>query len=263
VTARYFLWTLLGPSQLILLGLLVGVGLLLAGWLRAGRVVTSAAGLALVILGLLPTAAYLASPLERRFPQPDLPSEVAGIILLAGAERVSASATHGVPQLGMHGDRYVTMLRLATRFPKARIVFTGDALAKPGQGPLGTQTAVAAATLAGLGLDSSRVTFESESNDTCENATNTRALVSPQPGEAWVVVTSAGHMPRTIGCFRAAGWPDVIAQPADFQAVPGLRNAGAFRIVNNLALLDLAVHEWLGLAYYRLQGRTHEFFPGP
>lgn len=263
MTGRYLLWTLLGPSQLVLLGLLVGVGLLLAGWPRAGRVVAFAAGLALVVLGLLPTAAYLAGPLERRFPQPDLPPQIAGIILLAGAERVAASATHGVPQLGMHGDRYVTMLRLAARYPEARIVFTGDAREEPGQGPLGTQTAVAAATLAGIGLDGSRVTYESRSNDTCDNAANTRALIRPQPGEAWVVVTSAGHMPRTIACFRAAGWPDVIAQPADFQAVPGLRNAGAFRIVSNLALLDLAVHEWLGLAYYRLQGRTHEFFPGP
>jgi uncharacterized SAM-binding protein YcdF (DUF218 family) len=263
VTGRYFVWTLLGPSQLILVGLLVGVALLLAGWTRAGRGLASVAGIGLLIFGVLPSSAYLASPLERRFPQPHLPSHVTGIILLSGAERVAASATHGVPQLGMHGDRYVTTLRLATSFPEARIVFTGDALTEPGRGPLGTQTAVAAATLAGLGLDGSRVTFESGSNDTCENAANTRALVRPQPGESWVIVTSAGHMPRTIACFRAAGWPDVIAQPADFQAVPGLGNAGAFRIVNNLTLLDLAVHEWLGLAWYRLQGRTQEFFPGP
>jgi len=263
VTGRYLLWAFLSPSQLILIGLLVGVGLLLAGWLRTGRMVASTAGLALVVFGLLPSADYLLAPLERRFPQPDLPSHVTGIVLLSGAERAEASATHGVPQIGKHGDRYVTMLRLATRFPEARIVFTGDALVQPGRGSLGTQSAVAAATLAGLGLDSSRVTFESESNDTCENAANTRALVRPQPGEAWVVVTSAGHMPRTIACFRAAGWPEVIAQPADYQAMPGFRSAGAFRIVGNLALLDLATHEWLGLAYYRLLGRTREFFPAP
>jgi uncharacterized SAM-binding protein YcdF (DUF218 family) len=263
VTGRYFLWTLLSPSQLILLGLLVGVGLLLAGRTRAGRLLASVAGLSLLVFGLLPTAVYLATPLERRFPQPSLPPDVTGIILLSGAERVAASEAYGVPQVGAHGDRYVAMLRLAARFPGARIVFTGDALVEPGKGPLGTQTAVAAATLAGLGLDSTRVTFESGSNDTCENASNTRAMVRPQPGEAWVVVTSAGHMPRTIACFRAAGWPEVIPQPADYQAIAEFRGPGAFRIVRNLALLDLAVHEWLGLAYYRLQGRTREFFPEP
>lgn len=263
MTVRYLLWTLLSPSQVILLGLLVGVGLLLAGWSRTGRVVASTAGLGLVAFGLLPSADYLLDPLERRFPQPDLPSHVTGIVLLSGAERAEASAMHGVPQLGKHGDRYVTMLRLAERYPEARIVYTGDALAVPGKGPLGTQSAVAAATLAGLGIDSRRVTFESGSNDTCENAANTYALVQPQPGEAWVVVTSAGHMPRTIACFRAAGWPEVIAQPADYQAMPGFNGAGAFRIVGNLELLDLAVHEWLGLAYYRLRGRTHEFLPKP
>ncbi len=38
---------------------------------------------------------------------------------------------------------------------------------------------------------------------------------------------------------------------------------GSFQIADNLVLLDLAMHEWIGLAYYRLTGRTREFFPAP
>jgi uncharacterized SAM-binding protein YcdF (DUF218 family) len=76
-------------------------------------------------------------------------------------------------------------------------------------------------------------------------------------------VTSALHMPRTIACFRAAGWHDILAQPADYQAVPGQWNAGSVQIARNLLLLDAAAHEWLGLAFYRLTGRTAEIYPVP
>jgi uncharacterized SAM-binding protein YcdF (DUF218 family) len=69
-------------------------------------------------------------------------------------------------------------------------------------------------------------------------------------------------MPRTIACFRAAGW-EVIPQPADYHVVLGGIDAGTFQIADNLALLDIALHEWVGLAYYRLTGRTQEFFPAP
>jgi uncharacterized SAM-binding protein YcdF (DUF218 family) len=66
-----------------------------------------------------------------------------------------------------------------------------------------------------------------------------------------------------MACFRAVGW-EVIPQPADYQAVVGLGwNRGSFQVADNLAILDLALHEWLGLAYYRLTGRTRTLFPAP
>jgi uncharacterized SAM-binding protein YcdF (DUF218 family) len=88
-------------------------------------------------------------------------------------------------------------------------------------------------------------------------------LAAPQPGEVWIVVTSAIHLQRTIACFRAAGWTDIIAQPADYRVTLGSWTTGTLQVVENLAILDDAAHEWLGLAYYRLTGRTQEFFPRP
>ena len=70
-------------------------------------------------------------------------------------------------------------------------------------------------------------------------------------------------MPRTIACFRAAGWTNIVPQPADYRVALGVWNSGSFQIADNLALLDDATHEWLGLAYYRLSGSTRELFPGP
>jgi uncharacterized SAM-binding protein YcdF (DUF218 family) len=66
-------------------------------------------------------------------------------------------------------------------------------------------------------------------------------------------------MPRSVACFRAAGW-EVTPYPADFSRGPG---AFHFGLVDNLHDLDVAAHEWVGLAYYRLMGYTKELFPAP
>jgi uncharacterized SAM-binding protein YcdF (DUF218 family) len=261
MSIRWILWSLLSPSQ-VLLGLLIVGGILLAlGRLRAGRVACVAGGIGLFIFGLLPVSHYLVHALESRYPQPELPSSLTGIILLSGAERPEASAQFGEPQLNSAAARYTTTLRLLARYPDARLVFTGGPVIDPATGELG-QTGVAERLLSTVGIDAARVSYERGSRDTCDNAFNSREFVQPQPRETWVVVTSAMHMPRTMACFDAAGWK-VIAQPADYHVVLGGWGAGSFQITDNLALFDAALHEWVGLAYYRLTGRTRELFPSP
>jgi uncharacterized SAM-binding protein YcdF (DUF218 family) len=258
---RWLLWSLLSPSQVLLGAMILGALLLAARRDRAGRLLCIASGVGLLAFGLLPLSHGLVERLETRFPQPQLPSQVAGIVLLAGAERPVATERFGEPQFNEHAARYTTTLRLALRHPAARVVFSGGPAVDARTGRL-EQGGVARRLLASTGLDPARVTFEDGSGDTCASAANTRALVQPQPGETWVVVTSALHVPRTVACFRAVGW-DVIPQPADYQADAGGWGPGSFRIAQNLALFDAALHEWLGLLYYRLTGRTRELLPAP
>lgn len=261
MSLRWFLWSLLSPSQLLPGAVILGAVLLALGRIRLGRLLCIAGGTGIVLFGLLPLSHYLAIPLEARFARPDLPPQIAGIVLLEGAERPVATEMHGEPQLNFRAARYTTTLRLAARYPGARVVFTGGPAVDPETGRLG-QTGVARELFATLGVDPARVSFEERSSDTCESASNTHALVQPEPGETWVVVTSAMHVPRTVACFRAVGW-NVVAQPADYQVVPGGWNLGSFRIADNLALFDAALHEWVGLLYYRVTGRTDEVFPAP
>jgi len=272
VSIRWLLWSLASPSQLIVAITVIGSLMMLftgrgAGppsrTARIGRGLTITGGLALLVFGVLPVSHYLVHPLETRFSIPRLPAEVTGIILLAGSERPAASDEYGEPQVGARGSRYVTALRLAARYPEARVVFTGGSRTEAGKGALGTQTGVAAEILGSIGFDPARVTFDEQARDTCGNASGTRALVQPQPGETWVVVTSAMHMPRTIACFRAAGWGEVIPYPTDHKVVIGPWGAGTFQVADNLSLLDAGAHEWIGLVYYRLSGRTDEWFPDP
>lgn len=258
---RWFLWSFLSPSQVLLGTVIVGALLLAIGRNKAGRWLCIIGAAGILLFGLLPLSHYIVYPLESRFPRPGLPSRITGIVLLAGAERAAATEDHAEPQLNSFAARYTTTLRLATRYPDARVVFTGGPPLNAQTHRL-EQTGVARRLLPSVGLDPSRITFEERSTDTCESAANTKALLQPKPGETWVVVTSAMHMPRTMSCFRAVGW-NVIPQPADYQVVLGAWNSGSFRIADNLALLDTALHEWAGLLFYRLSGRTQELFPGP
>jgi uncharacterized SAM-binding protein YcdF (DUF218 family) len=268
---RWLLWSLASPSQLLIAITIAGALLQFftrgtAGpptrWARVGFTLTVAGGFGLLLFGLLPTSHYLAHALESHVPiAGQLPGDVTGIILLSGSERPAASEAYGEPQLGRDATRYVAALRLAERYPDARFVYSGGPRTAAGRGPLGTQSAVAAEILGSIGVDPSRVTFEFESRDSCDHPRNVRTLVQPQPGEHWVVVTSAMHTPRVMACFEAAGWGDVIPYPTDYEVVLGPWGAGTFQVVDNLAVLDAAAHEWLGLVYYRLVGRTRTLLP--
>ena len=68
-----------------------------------------------------------------------------------------------------------------------------------------------------LGIARERLVLEDKSRDTFENATLTARLVNPKPGERWLLVTSAWHMPRAMGCFRRAGVA-VERWPVDYRA---------------------------------------------
>jgi uncharacterized SAM-binding protein YcdF (DUF218 family) len=147
------------------------------------------------------------------------------------------------------------------RYPQAHIAFSG------GSGRLiydgATEAEFAVRLLESFGIERSRIILESRSRDTDENARFSKEVLQPKPGERWLIVTSAHHMPRAIGAFRAAGFP-VEAFPVDY------RTRGAIDLLRPFATLgdglrrtDTAVREWVGLVAYRLTGRTEAFFPGP
>lgn len=91
----------------------------------------------------------------------------------------------------------------------------------------------------------------------------TRDIVRPQPGQRWLLVTSAFHMPRTVGIFRAAGF-DVEAYPVDFRTTgPEDAGRGFFHVSEGLRRTDVAVREWIGLLAYYVTGRSSALFPAP
>ncbi len=252
------------PSHLALI--LIGTGLLLLfirpAAARIGKVLAATGFLSLLVLGFSPIGHALLLPLEERFEQGPIPSgKVTGIIMLGGFEDPSISQARGALTLNESAERLVEPVLLARKFPKARIIFTGGAadflLSSDSAAPF------VATFLTAAGVAPDRIVLEGKSRNTYENALYMRALVDPEPGERWLLVTSAWHMPRAIGAFRRAGF-DVIPWPTDYRTRGSADLLQPFdKMTEGLRRTDMAVREWIGLAAYWLLGRSDSLFPGP
>ena len=244
------------------LAALCGLGaiLLWLGYRKAGRWLVSlgAAGFAVVVL--LPVDQWLLSPLENRFPTRPPGQHYDGILVLGGALESGMTADRGIPSLNAAAERLTAFVMLAREHPEARLVFTGGPMPDRPDGP--PEAEGVSVLLAQLGVAPGRVVFESLSRTTWENAVLSHALVQPKPGEHWLMVTSADHMPRAIGTFRRLGW-DLEAYPVGYKSFLHPNDRAARGFGERLDLLDLAVHEWIGLAYYRLRDRSVSLFPAP
>jgi uncharacterized SAM-binding protein YcdF (DUF218 family) len=228
----------------------------LASWL----IVTSL--VLLVIAGLSPLGNALILPLEDRFP-PWNPSHGApdGIVVLGGAISPGVSEARNAIALDEAAERITATAELARRYPDARIIFSG------GSGALlereGPEAPFAVRQLMALGVAHDRITAEEQSRNTLENAAYARLLANPKPGERWLLVTSAYHMPRAIAAFRAEDFA-VDAYPVDWRTRgAGDLQRGFSTLSEGLRRTDAATREWVGLVIYRLTGRSTELLPGP
>lgn len=253
-------WLVVQPINLI--GLLVLLGIV-ATFFRLRKT-----GLFLIICGFLvlaigawtSTGALLLHPLEDHFARPDpAPENVAGIIVLGGGFEGGVNLARGGYELNASGDRMVEAAVLARRYPQARVVVTGGAgsLILDGEGDGDT----APRLLIALGVAPERLVLENRSRNTYENAVFTRELVEPREDETWLLVTSAFHMPRSVGLFRKAGF-EVVPWPADYKT-SGIETLGPAQdnVADSLQNLTIAMREWIGLIAYRLTGRIDSVLP--
>jgi uncharacterized SAM-binding protein YcdF (DUF218 family) len=252
-------WLFVQPSSLLLILLVAGAALLFTRFQKLGRRLVVAGVALFVVLGLLPICNLLQLPLDERFARADLSRGVDGIVVLGGGEEPAIAAVRGVHALNDAGDRFTETVALARRFPQAKIVFTSGSTDEPDQ--IGADAGEK--VLKDLGVESDRLIFERQSRNTWENAVYTKALVDPKPGERWLLVTSAAHMPRAIGSFRKVGFA-VEPWPVDYRTTGRQDLYYRFDAApDGLKRLDGAVREWVGLVVYWLTGRSSALFPGP
>ena len=263
--ASKILWWLVTPSN-VLIGLVVlGVLAQATRFARAGRRMVAAAAVGLVIAGPVPLGIWLARPLENRFPQltQDMPAPT-GIIVLGGSiDQTTTAARRGQVTITAAPGRITEAVALARRYPQARLVFTGGANAVFLRDGL-DEAEAARKLFVELGVAPERIVIERESRNTWENAVFSRRLLQPKPGERWVMITSAWHMPRSVGIFRVAGF-DVTPYPVDYET----RGSASELLLpmlpasRGLDLVDRMTREWIGLVAYRLTGRTDALLPRP
>jgi uncharacterized SAM-binding protein YcdF (DUF218 family) len=206
--------------------------------------------------------------LEDRFPFPDIDSisGPTGIIVLGGALAVGrpgaapGGSVDGPIAFGSSGERATEGLALARRFPNALLIFSGGSGDLIDRGvPEGD---LAQVFYSRLGLPAHRLMIERRSRNTIENALFTKELIPPKPGEHWILVTSASHMPRAVAIFRKAGFL-IIPYPVDYHTGGDASDFADFSVIDNLSKVDIATKEWVGLMVYWLAGKSDEFLPDP
>lgn len=251
-------WAVARPLNFLFL-LALASGLLgKLGFRRLARTGFVLSAFAFAAIGFTQLPDLLMNQLETIVPETRLPAEPAGIIVLGGGIGTQ-SASGGVGyHLGEAADRLVKGLELRRRYPNARFIYSGGSgalLTTELAEAFGAQAAVEALYGDGRGME-----LESQSRTTWENAERVAEMIGPQSSGQWILVTSAFHMSRAIGCFRTVGI-DVVPAPTDFRAealqFPWLMDESPIQFLK----ASLLVKEWIGLVAYYASGRTGALLP--
>ena len=225
------------PSGLIAVCLLVG---LVAGIFRRSRrlshVFLATGGVIYLVLSFGPVSYALLKPLEFKYdayPAGSQPADVAYIVVMAGY----ALDMHYYPLSSKANAtsivRLVEAVHLWRSDPSRQIVVSGYK----------DVPEIMARVLVAIGVPEDRVIVDNQSFNSYQTAINTQKIIQ---GEQFILVTSAGHMPRCMAIFGKLGL-DPIPAPTDYMAGKDPFQAGYFPTVENLRFSELAIHEYIGI----------------
>ena len=207
-------------------------------------------GLFLILLlidGVKVPGSLLLRPLETRFPvwQQTPTGQVVGIVIIGGfhldSHVASALDSHVASEWsdirsGM-AERVMETVRLSKLYPEAKILYSGG----------GAEAQLGKKVLMRLGVERERIVIEDRSRNTAENARLSKIVAAPKQSEKWLLVTSAYHMPRAMGAFRAVRISSG-GRPSRFPEFKADDSAGEQAV--------LALREYIALFAYWLSGRV-------
>lgn len=237
--------------------LLCWMGAVLCLWRgaqRAGRML-ALAGIVIVLISACPvTGGWLLGHLEAAYPANTVEATPAAdaIVVLGG---ITAPAIPPRTETDVTGafDRLLHGMRLWRAGKAEYIVLSGGVM--PGLTGSDVPESERMRRLAlEYGVPAKALLLESRSRTTHENAVYTRALLAEHGVERALLVTSAAHMWRAVGCFRAAG-VDVIPAPTDVRIVPMPWQPGTLLpSLDGLDFTTRAAKEYIGWWVYRFRG---------
>lgn len=215
------------------------------------RALLSLAILELLAFSLAPVSDRLCASLESRARStfhPEPPYDVA--VVLGGVVDGSASRRSGEIELNDAADR-ITRAAFLLRTGQARMVLLsgGQAFPQPGLPP---EADLLARWLVDQGIPRDRIVLEPRSRNTRENAVESAALIAAHGWKRVLLVTSAWHAPRALGCFRAVGLePDLL--PVDHRSASVVGSSWLPRAAALSASTDV-LRERFGEVVYRAMG---------
>lgn len=198
-------------------------------------------------------------PLESRFTHnPVLPEKIHGIMVLGGSVLPEISSAWQQLETNEYHERLSSFIELAHQYPQAQLVFSGGNSSFELNVP--TEADIVRSYFLKSGLQPERLWLESRARNTSENVILTKRLLNPQSEENWILITTAFHMPRSIGIFCQQDWP-VIPYPVDHKTNPNKLYEINFNLLGHANYLVTAAHEWTGLLAYYLTGKINKLLP--
>ncbi|MBD0369839.1 MAG: envelope biogenesis factor ElyC [Pyrinomonadaceae bacterium] len=260
----FFLKKLIAP---LLFPLPVCMMLLLAGlfllWFtrrqRAGKIFTTIGVVLILLMSYPPLPDFFLHRIEQQYTPlefslhteiegvPESLSSVKWIVVLGGGHssdpKVPASSNLYSGTL----YRLIESIELHRRLPGSRLIVSGSGIWRSD-----SEAAAMARTAEALGVLRENIVLEEKSNDTEEQAMFIKPIVGT---DAFILVTTASHMPRAVALFTKAGMTPIPAPtdykiteasyvPRDYYPSPG-----------NLYKSEVVVYETLGRIWSKLRGK--------
>jgi uncharacterized SAM-binding protein YcdF (DUF218 family) len=234
---------LLTPSAVA--ALLIAAGFLALLWNRArpaGRWLIGAGAMMTLVFSSGLTATHLMSPLEYQYPRLENAAawpKVRHIVVLTGwATEDTAMPLSGRLNVSS-AYRLMMAMEVYRERPDCQVIVSGDAPTARIMGEVLTR----------LGLPADRLRLEDASHSTVESFEHLSPMLAGTP---FFLVTSAGHMPRSMQMAHAHGL-EAVPVPTDHQMPRDWRKASWLPLASSFAVSDLAIHEYLGRAWFALQ----------
>lgn len=205
-------------------------------------VTTVTIALVVVVYLVLPVGSLLTAPLENRFPRPSALPDMLMALLCWEARSTPLSPCAGAfPSLNSDAERMTEFARLAKLYQMPGWFSSGGSGLLSASSSDFKEADVARLFFTQQGLIPTHIVFEDRSRNTYENVVFSKAIVKPQPGQIWLLVSTAQDLPRAMGIFRKLDWsitPVPVAYKSD--------TPHNYSLSENLRETDRAVHEWLG-----------------
>jgi uncharacterized SAM-binding protein YcdF (DUF218 family) len=179
------------------------------------------------------------------------PGAYDAVIVLSGMVDDASSSREGRVELTSAADRIVAGFELLREGRARHILISGGAVwPQPG---VPTEPEWLAGALRRWGVEPGRIVLETRSRNTHENAVESARIVAERGWGPLLLVTSAFHMKRALGCFRRVGLsPDTY--PVDYRGEHDL--SGWAPRAQSFAQSTDVLREYTGRLVYRLVGYT-------
>ncbi len=227
---------------------------------KMGKIVVSVGLVVLTLFSYHVVTDVLLRPLERKYDAfemngtssvtPNTESEAAiKFVVVLGGGHTSDSELPLLSQMNTHPVvRLMEGIRIYRKFPGSKLLLSGG-----GAFDQISEAEVMARVAREMGIPERDIILESKSKDTKDEALFIKPMVGNEP---FVLVTTASHIPRSMALFKKLGM-NPIASPVghSIKDRQGLRFYSFFPSTDSIINAELAIHEYLGMAWAKLRGQ--------